>query len=351
MTDSTTVEGWLKKSNFSKLGESKIQSLVRVKAAWMEATLFMSLGIKNYSQWFKGESNEVFHALSRDNNQDDKELINIFCAFCPSHIPSHFRIVPLPSKITSWLIALLQKLPMNQQFNKVHTRSKLGRGNDGASTTNALGTTTSSSNISHDINESKSLKPLPWLCKKDGFWDQLMTNWLKAQSQVPFHMYAQPSEKMASQTHPSTKMPGLDSFYSNSIGASKTQTQQRNTKRLSQCVSSQRLEKRQSLSSPLQFPNLPALQSSLHADLVNTSRYLLPTNTEQQSFNFTTLDSSGMANSSATRCRIRVLGLHLVDFWKAKERQENGHRHSNGFRRLKALSGLCSSSYRKKNQR
>jgi hypothetical protein len=266
----------------------------------MQATLFMSLGIKNYSQWFKGESNEVSNALSRDDDWDDEELINIFCAFCPSQIPSHFRIVPLPSKITSWLIALLQKLPVNQHFNKVHMQSKLGRGNNGASTTNALGTTASSSNISHNINESKSSEPLPWLCKKDGFWDQLMTDWLKAQSQVPFHMYVQPSEKTASQTHPSTKMPGLDSFHSNSIGASKTQTQQRNTKRPSLCVSSQRLEKRQSLSYLLQFPNLPALQSSSHVDLANTSRYQLPTNAEQQSFDFATSDSSGTANSSAT---------------------------------------------------
>jgi hypothetical protein len=212
----------------------------------------------------------------------------------------HFRIVPLPNKITPWLIVLLQKLPVNQQFNEVHTQSKLGHGNDGASTTNALGTTTSSLNISHDINESKSLEPLPWLCEKDGFQDQLMTDWLKAQSQVSFYMYARPSEKTASQTHPSTKMPGLDSFYSDSIGASKTQTQQRNTKRPSKCVSSQRSEKRQSLSSPSQFPNLPALQSSLHANLANTSRYQLPTNAEQQSFNFATSDSSGTANSSAT---------------------------------------------------
>jgi hypothetical protein len=122
MADSTTAEGWLKKSNFSELGKSKIQSLVRIEAAQMQATLFMSLGIKNYSQWFKGESNEVLDALSRDNNRDDKELINFFCAFCPSQIPSHFRIVRLPRKITSWLIALLQKLPVNQQeFNEVHT--------------------------------------------------------------------------------------------------------------------------------------------------------------------------------------------------------------------------------------
>jgi hypothetical protein len=148
----------------------------------MQATPFMSLGIKNYSQWFKGESNEVSDTLSCNDDRDDKELINFFCAFCPSQIASHFRIVPLPSKITSWLIVLLQKLPVNQQFNEVHRRSKLGRGNDGASTTNALGTTTSSSNISHNINESKSSEPLPWLCKKDSFQDQLMTNWLNAQS-------------------------------------------------------------------------------------------------------------------------------------------------------------------------
>ncbi len=121
MTDSTTAEGWLNKSNFSKLGKSKIQSLVRIEAAQMQATLFMSLGIKNYSQWFKAGSDEVSDALSCNDDWDDKELINIFHAFCPSQIPSHFRIVPLPRKITSWLIALLQKLPVSQQCNKVDT--------------------------------------------------------------------------------------------------------------------------------------------------------------------------------------------------------------------------------------
>jgi hypothetical protein len=78
MTDSMTAEGWHKKSNFSKFGESKIQSSVRIKAARKQATLFMSLGINNYSQWFKGESNEVSDTLSHDNERDNKVLINIF---------------------------------------------------------------------------------------------------------------------------------------------------------------------------------------------------------------------------------------------------------------------------------
>ncbi len=73
-----TAEGWLKKSNFSKLGENKIQSLFRIKAARMQAMLFVSLEIKNYSQWFKGELNKVSDALSCNDNRDDKELTNIF---------------------------------------------------------------------------------------------------------------------------------------------------------------------------------------------------------------------------------------------------------------------------------
>ncbi len=174
------MEGWLKKSNFSKLGESKIQSLVRIEAARMQATLFMPLGIKNYSQWFKGESNKASNALSHDDDWDNKELTNISRTFCPSQIPSHFKIVPLPNKITSWLIELLQKLPVNLQYNEVHTQSKLGRGRDGASITNASGMMTSSLNPSPDINGLKSLEPLPWLYTKDGFQDQLMTNWFKA---------------------------------------------------------------------------------------------------------------------------------------------------------------------------
>ena len=150
----------------------------------MQATLFMSLGIKNYSQWFRGDLNDVSDSLAQDNDRTDKKLINIYCSLSPSQIPSHFKIVPLPNKITSWLTALLQKLSANQQYNKVYTQSKLWRGNVGASTTIESETMTSSSNLCPSINKSKSFEPLPWPFKKDGFWDQLMTDWLKTQPQV-----------------------------------------------------------------------------------------------------------------------------------------------------------------------
>ena len=76
--DSTTAEGWLQKSNFSKLKDSKVQSLVRIEAAQKQANLFMLLGLKSYSQWFKGECNEVADTLSMDDNRSDEDLTNIF---------------------------------------------------------------------------------------------------------------------------------------------------------------------------------------------------------------------------------------------------------------------------------
>jgi hypothetical protein len=54
MTDSTTAKGWLKESNFSELGENPIQALVRIKAARMQATLFLKRGLKSYSQMVQG---------------------------------------------------------------------------------------------------------------------------------------------------------------------------------------------------------------------------------------------------------------------------------------------------------
>jgi hypothetical protein len=138
---------------------------------------------------------------------------------------------------------------VNQQYNKVHTQSKLWSGNVKANTTVASGMNTSLSSLSQSISKSELPEPLPWLFKKDGFWDQLMTDWLKAQSQVPFHMYARPSEKTASRIPHLTTTPGLASFYNNYIGASRTQTRPKSTKRPFQCVSSQKLDKRQSQSS------------------------------------------------------------------------------------------------------
>jgi len=126
MPDSTTAEGWLRKSNFSELGESPIQSSARIKACRKQATLFMSLGIKCYSQWFAGERNQVSDALSHDDDRSNEELTSVIKSFCPSQVPSHFEILSLPKEIILWLTALLLKLPVITQLSEVHTRARSG---------------------------------------------------------------------------------------------------------------------------------------------------------------------------------------------------------------------------------
>jgi hypothetical protein len=46
MTDSTTAEGWMQKSNFVESNESPVQAAVRVQAARKYATIFMDADVK-----------------------------------------------------------------------------------------------------------------------------------------------------------------------------------------------------------------------------------------------------------------------------------------------------------------
>ncbi len=101
MTNSTTSEGWLKKTNFIEDGESPIQATIRLKVAHLHASHYLSHEIREYSQWFCGADNQVANALSRDDDHTDKELTKILHLHCPSQVPPHFEIVPLPSKIVS----------------------------------------------------------------------------------------------------------------------------------------------------------------------------------------------------------------------------------------------------------
>jgi len=226
------AEGWLKKSNFSELGESPIQASVRIEACQKQATLFMSLGIKCYSQWFAGERNQVSDALSRDDNRSDEELISVIKSFCPSQVPSHFEIFQLPKEIILWLTALLLKLPVSTQLRKVHTRSKIGCGDGGKNTPVQLESKKISSlKTSTENTDTSSLVHLPWLSWKQDFQEHLMNNWLQAQSKIPCSMYARPFEKMGTQTHPSTTTGCLHSFYSENLGRSKIRIQKKSIKK------------------------------------------------------------------------------------------------------------------------
>ena len=236
MTDSTTSEGWSKKTNFSEDIEDPIQSTIRIEVARSHAMRMLKNGIKDYSQWFPGKENDVSDALSRDMDRSNEELTNILHSFVPSQMPNHFRIVPLPNEISSWLTSLLLRLPVKEQLQERHTKTILGRGSVGNSIAaqSELKKTTASSMTSLEEKEFGSWEPLPWLSMKDDFQDRISAPWLRAQSEIPFHFWLRPSEKMTVQTPQKTRMVNLADFYLDSSDLSETTTQIQSSKKPSQ---------------------------------------------------------------------------------------------------------------------
>jgi hypothetical protein len=131
MTDSSTAEGWMLKMNFRASDKDQIQTDVRVKAAQKFAMDFTKHAIKSYSQWFPGKENIVADALSHGNDRTNGKLTSILYSFASHEMPNLFRIVPLHNKIISWLILLLTKLPVKEQYREAHTVTKHGRGKGG----------------------------------------------------------------------------------------------------------------------------------------------------------------------------------------------------------------------------
>ncbi len=162
MTNYTMAKRWIKKFNFSKLGESPEQASARIEAARMHASLFLKKGIKTYNQWFKEEENNVANALSRDNDRSDNKQTLFIKSFHPLQVPSCFKILQLPKEIISFLTALLRKLPVKEQLREKHMRSKLGHGEDGRNITIPLALKmTSTSRTSHEKNAMSPLARLP----------------------------------------------------------------------------------------------------------------------------------------------------------------------------------------------
>jgi hypothetical protein len=168
MTDSTTAEGWMRKSNFAEEGENPIQATARVDAARKYASIFMNAGVKGYSQWFPGKSNNVADALSRDWHLGNDKLTSLLHSHFPEQMPENFRILPLPSEISSWLTSLLQPLPVSEQLREQHTTTGIELGVDGRNGASPSDVTTSTSTGSDKLSEISCLEPLRWLSEKEG---------------------------------------------------------------------------------------------------------------------------------------------------------------------------------------
>ena len=240
MGDSTTSAGWLVKSNFTDdKYEDPIETKVRNIVCRHHATLFIDYEIREYSQWFPGEENLVADSLTRDDDRSDEELTRVLKYFCPQQVPENFKIQPLPNEIVSWLTSLLQMLPVKPQLQEKHTRTMIGRGEDGSNIPIPSDWEATPSWMGFpDINKSASWVPSPWLTAKGAFRDRLMSAWLKEQSEVPFQLFHRPSGRTTGQTPPGMTTQSLDDFYQGYSARSKTRTLPQNNRKPSPSASS-----------------------------------------------------------------------------------------------------------------
>jgi hypothetical protein len=166
----------------------------------------MNLGIRDYSQWFPGKENIIADALSREIHLTDTQLISLLRTSVPTQVPSNFKIVPLPSEISSWLTSLLLKLPVQEQFKEEHTLTTLDHGNDGQTTWHPSDSETiSSSNLSTQSNAPTSLELSESQYEKaDSLREKMQIPWLLHQSKVPSVTWQRPSSETVCETQHST---------------------------------------------------------------------------------------------------------------------------------------------------
>ncbi len=192
MTDSTTSEGWLRKTNFLE-NVDLVQASVRIQVAREHARRYMHYEIRDYSQWFPGIENNVADALSREMDLSDDELTKLLRLSFPTQIPENFAIVPLPNEIASWLTSLLQQMPVNERFREEHTKTTLGLGADGISTASPLDSRTTPTSRPFLANKrSSSSEPSQQPHVTLDLRETLQLPWLCRQSKVPSVTWSRP---------------------------------------------------------------------------------------------------------------------------------------------------------------
>lgn len=241
MTDSSTSEGWHRKTNF-KTDPIEADSDFNPEEAEVRSEIcrhFAELCVKNklvhYAQWFAGKENDVSDALSRDDDRSDEEITNLLYTYVPEQMPQHFEIAPLPNEILLWVTSLLQRLNVKEQLREKRSRTEIGRSEGGRPTPNPLvSPMTSGSTTLTEQTASKSSAPSRSPFDKAAFLENLMTPWLNRLSEVPFYTLHSPLGKTTSQTQQETMMENLESFYQGYTEALETKIQLKNSKKPSQ---------------------------------------------------------------------------------------------------------------------
>jgi len=131
LTDNTSAEGWLRKSNFPPEGKQQLH----FELAQELTELLMANNICLYSQWFAGVTNDVAgDTCSHEFLMLDVELTQFLNAKYQEQVPTTFKVSPLPDKIISKLLELLQQAKPQQMESPQQPMPKVTpTGNDGSS--------------------------------------------------------------------------------------------------------------------------------------------------------------------------------------------------------------------------
>ena len=155
-------------------------------------------------------------ALSRDWHLSTDDLTFLLHSHFPEQMQTNFQIVPPPKEISSWLTSLLQQLPVSVQLRERHTTTGLVPGSGGKNGASPSDATTSTLSNSANLSGIYYSGHLPWLSGRDGSQKIALTHWLKAQSEVPSHMWYRPFGNREDRVLQKMQTTCLASFYQDS---------------------------------------------------------------------------------------------------------------------------------------
>lgn len=140
-------------------------------------------------------------------------------------------IAPLLKKISSYIIAMLQRLPPKTQLPEKHQISKISCGEDGSSLQGKLVSPGSLSlSPSKSQNKIDSSVPLLWLSEKRASLRTVVSPWLLGQSEQPWTTWLRPLGTMIGLPQSLTSGVSLADFYTDNTRTIKEWTRRKNAK-------------------------------------------------------------------------------------------------------------------------
>ena len=135
-------------------------------------------------------------ALSRDWHLNDTFLDHLLFFFFPKKLPASFQIFPLPDKIASFIIGILEAFPMKDLAKKLPSRSTIRAGLDRATFPNLSTSADTCSWIECNLNsELLSSACSQVLSEKLSTAGHMSSTWHKVQSNRTSTKWARPSNQ------------------------------------------------------------------------------------------------------------------------------------------------------------